>query len=278
MEFLENYTILETLGKGASGVFYSARDIYGQNVGIKVTTGRKIEQSLLEAEILENLTNSPAYEYVSHYYEQFFVDDSLYVVIELIDGITLSEFIKNGDGKYHTGILWPIYTQLILGLKAIHEQGVAHRDIKPENIMITPDYKVKFLDFGLACTELSGCNGIAGTPYYQPPEVLENKHEHTLQAAQLHDIWSLSLVLYNLANNRLPFIENDFDMHIRQFKLIMSDFKNSEVISNYNMDDGRTNIFLNAIIEPDVYERVNIDQLHNLFCDIILKPPFIPNH
>ena len=157
----------------------------------------------------------------------------------------MTDFIKYGKGKYHTGILWPIFTQLILGLKEIHDQDIGHRDIKPDNIMVTPDYKVKFLDFGLACSDVYSCKGKHGTPFYQPPEVLNKIHEESLSGAKLHDIWSLSLVLYNLANDKLPFIENDFDIDMNQLVYIVSDI--DEIESHYEVDDGRTNTFLNII-------------------------------
>ena len=272
MEQVGPYKLEKLLGKGSFGAFYSAKDDFGQTVGVKVTS-RDLDNSLKEADILEKLTYSKAFDYVPHYYDRLFVDGKLYVAIELVEGMTLTDFIKHGEGKYSTGILWPIFTQLIMGLKAIHKADVAHRDIKPDNIMITPDYKVKFIDFGLACSDFYSCNGTHGTPFYQPPEVLNRIHDQSLAGSKAQDIWSLSLVLYNLANNKLPFIDNDFDIDRNHLVEIVSEIQ--EVNSNYAVDDGRTDVFLTSIIEVDPLQRLTIKQLYQVYLDIILNPPFV---
>jgi len=86
-------------------------------------------------------------------------------------------------------ILWPLFLQLLLGLNFIHNKGYSHRDIKPNNILITKDYTIKYIDFGIAClaecrvSECTNiCGGINGTLNYMPPEFLLN----LLMACKIH--------------------------------------------------------------------------------------------
>lgn len=269
MERVGPYQLVKLLGKGAYGNFYSATDTFNQHIGIKMTASH-FDDSIKEAEILERLTFSQAFDYVPHYYDRFYSDGKLYVAMELVDGITLTEFIKRGVPQ--PKILWDIFTQLILGLKAIHDNNIAHRDIKPDNIIITKENAVKYIDFGFACSSEDVISGTFGTPIYQPPEILRKYQKPTIEHAKLHDIWSLSLVMFNIANGRLPFIDNGIHLDMKQFITILSELH--EVDSCYSFDDGRTNVFLNMIVEVDVYQRLDINSINMLYHDIVMGPEY----
>jgi serine/threonine protein kinase len=105
------------------------------------------------------LTFTKCPEYLACYYESFIGRlngiETIFIVSGFIEGGSLTDFIKRYGGNVPVNFLWPVMLQLILGLKYIHSKNYSRRDIKPDNILITRDYTIKYIDFGLAC--LSKC-------------------------------------------------------------------------------------------------------------------------
>jgi serine/threonine protein kinase len=277
----DRYELLEELGRGSFGVTYHGRDLTtGQSVAIKMIQLDKLKQrgytkSFIDNEIdaLAKLSANGGSEYMVMYYGSFETMHhghmTLCIISEYIEGQTLTNFLRTiymTERSIRPTILWPLYLQLILGLNFIHQHGYVHRDIKPDNIMITSDYRIKYIDFGLACFEqcqLDACNnncgGAYGTIAYIPPELLKEKSKTlAFSKYQNHDIWSLGLTLYQMANaNRLPSFY--------------------PLISNYKEDqDNRTNIFLQTIIVVDPNIRPNINTVLQIFVQSILKRVWIP--
>ena len=95
------------------------------------------------------------------------------------------------------------FTQILLGIKHVHDRKILHRDIKSENIFLTASGMVKLGDFGISTvlnrTE-SKAESVVGAPYYLPPEIIQNK-PYNFKA----DIWSLGCVLYELCALKPPF-------------------------------------------------------------------------
>jgi non-specific serine/threonine protein kinase len=137
-----------------------------------------------------------------------------FLVMEYIPGVTLDE--KVAAGPLVEQEISRLGTQLAQGLAAAHEVGVVHRDLKPGNVRVTPDGRVKILDFGLAellrpgdedkearvTATLSQAQGVMGTLPYMSPEQLQEKNVDSRS-----DIYAAGAVLYELATGQRPFVE-----------------------------------------------------------------------
>src|SRR5208283_2342049 len=209
---LGHYLIAERIGVGGMGEVYRARDEHlDRDVAIKVLppttfsdeSARKYFRK--EALVLSKL-NHPNVATIHDFDTQQGID---FLVMEYVQGVTLSERIANHalPEKEFTRL----GLQLIEGLAAAHEQGVIHRDLKPNNLRLTPDGRLKILDFGLAKlaqpatqeaeTESETRTG-AGTLPYMSPEQLQGE---TVDARS--DIWAAGTVLYEMATGHTAFQE-----------------------------------------------------------------------
>jgi len=146
-----HYTILEAIGAGGMGRVYRARDMkLERDVAIKVLPEAfrqdrdRMERFTREARLLAQL-NHPNIATL-HGLEE--LDDREFLVMELVEGETLSERIARGplDGEEASDL----FVQIAEGMEAAHEKGIIHRDLKPPNIKIETEGQVKILDFGLA--------------------------------------------------------------------------------------------------------------------------------
>ena len=148
---LAHYTISSLIGKGGMGEVYQAKDEkLGRQVAIKVLPEEfardadRVSRFRREAQLLASL-NHPNIAAI-HGLEE--TDGKHFLVLELIEGPTLADRIKQGAIPVEESLTLAL--QIAEALEAAHEKGVIHRDLKPANIKITPDGKVKVLDFGLA--------------------------------------------------------------------------------------------------------------------------------
>ena len=144
------YEILSPLGAGGMGEVYRARDTkLGREVAIKVlpeafsNSEEKLARFEREARLLASL-NHPN---VATLYGLEKEDGVPFLAMELVEGETLGERIGRGSIPLDEAL--PFFTQIAAGLEAAHEKGIVHRDLKPANIKVTPEGKVKVLDFGL---------------------------------------------------------------------------------------------------------------------------------
>ncbi len=201
---LSHYRILEQIGQGGMGVVYRAHDErLERDVALKVLpAGALADESARkrfhkEALALSKL-NHPNIATVFDFDTQ---DGTDFLVTEYIPGLSLDSMLAGGPlpGKE----ILRLGMQLAEGLEAAHEQGVVHRDLKPGNIRVTPDARLKILDFGLARTlrgeatattvteSLTETGAVAGTVPYMAPEQLRGQ-----PADARTDIWAFGAVLY----------------------------------------------------------------------------------
>src|SRR5262249_4369993 len=180
-----SYQILSLLGAGGMGEVYRARDNkLARDVALKTLPAAfvhdpdRLSRFQREARVLATL-NHPNIATI-HGVEEF--DDVHFLVMELVPGQTLAERVSEGPLGMKEALA--ICSQIAEALEAAHEKGVIHRDLKPANVKVTPEGRVKVLDFGLAkafvgggmdfsqaATAISTENGrILGTPAYMSPE------------------------------------------------------------------------------------------------------------
>src|SRR5499425_2276197 len=145
------YEITSPLGEGGMGVVYRAHDTkLGRDVALKAlpdafaNDADRLQRFQREAQVLASL-NHPN---IAQIYGLEEANETRCIVMELVDGETLQELLKRGPIPIDEAL--PIAKQLAEALEAAHERGIVHRDLKPANIKLTPDGKVKVLDFGLA--------------------------------------------------------------------------------------------------------------------------------
>ncbi len=212
---LSHYRILEQIGAGGMGVVYRAHDegTLDRDVAIKVLPSGALagEEARLrfrrEAVALSKL-NHPNIATVFDFGSE---DGSDFLVEELIPGLSLEEMLAPGSLSEKEVI--SLASQLCAGIAAAHDQGIVHRDLKPANVRVTPDARIKILDFGLArllhatavatgvTASLTQTEQVSGTLPYMAPEQLLNEK---LDART--DLWALGCVLYEMATGRRPFL------------------------------------------------------------------------
>jgi serine/threonine protein kinase/Tol biopolymer transport system component len=214
-----NYHVLAPLGAGGMGEVYRARDTkLGRDVALKVVSSQftadpnRLTRFQREARVLAAL-NHPNVGQIYGLEESGSVPC---LVLELVEGDTLSERLKRGPIPFEEAL--EISRQIAEGLEAAHERGILHRDLKPANVKLTPDGKVKVLDFGLAKvfepgqpetdasqspTLLSAAtqpNVLLGTLAYMSPERVRGK-----EADERSDVWSFGCIFYELLTGKLVF-------------------------------------------------------------------------
>jgi eukaryotic-like serine/threonine-protein kinase len=215
---LGSYEITGLLGRGGMGEVYRARDArLKRDVAIKALPKEfsrdpdRVSRFQREAELLAAL-NHPNIAAIYNLEES---SGSQYLVLELVEGETLADRLSRDRLSIAEAL--HIATKVCEALEAAHEKGVVHRDLKPANIKLTPDGKVKVLDFGLAKltdvaanditasnspTMLSGTLGgvILGTAGYMSPEQAKGKI-----VDKRADIWAFGCVLYEMLTGKQAF-------------------------------------------------------------------------
>ena len=216
--FTQPITIIKELGQGGFATTYLVETDDGEQLAMKAIDTENLAKKGLstntvinEINTLISLSSEPnCYPYIAcyHGYSRFKLHgkDVIAIFSDYVQGPTLTEYIdelldKNPGPEYDK--LKNHMIHLLEALVRVHDAGYAHRDIKPENIIYdTKNNRLVLIDFGVAC--MGRCLGIAGTHIWMPLELLYNPPE-SLNAAQSHDIWSLGIVFYELANLEFPF-------------------------------------------------------------------------
>jgi serine/threonine-protein kinase len=233
-KMLGHYQITNQLGKGGMGEVYRAKDEkLGRDVAIKVLPEEfakdadRVARFQREAKLLASL-NHPNIAAIHGLEES---GGTQFLVLELVEGETLADQIAGsagvlaGKNAAETAALPAILKtalQIAEALEAAHEKGVIHRDLKPANIKVTPEGKVKVLDFGLAKafageqSELNLSNSptlsnvatmqgvILGTAAYMAPEQARGK-----AVDKRADIWAFGCVLFEMLTGRAAFSGSD---------------------------------------------------------------------
>ncbi len=216
---ISHYRILEKLGEGGMGEVYRAEDTtLKRDVAIKVLPERftqdteRLARFEREAQLLASL-NHPNIAAI-HSFEHS--DGVHFLAMELVEGETLAERVAKGPLPVEEAL--EVCRQIAEGLEAAHESGVIHRDLKPANVNITPEGKVKILDFGLAKAlegetaaadishsptrtgEMTSAGVILGTAAYMSPEQARGK-----PVDKRTDIWAFGCVLFEALTGRQEF-------------------------------------------------------------------------
>ncbi len=216
---ISHYRSIEKLGQGGMGVVYRADDTnLNRQVAIKVLPEmfsgdpERMARFEREAKLLASL-NHPNIATI-HGLEQ--ADGKRFLVMELVEGETQAQRIARGPLSVDESL--EVCRQIADGLEAAHEKGIIHRDLKPANVMITPEGKVKILDFGLAkalqsdspttdasesptiTDQMTQAGVIIGTAAYMAPEQARGR-----AVDKRADIWAFGCILYECLTGKRPF-------------------------------------------------------------------------
>ena len=207
-KLLDNrYEILELIGVGGMARVYKARcHRLNRLVAVKILRDDLAQDAELRRRFHDE---SHAVAMLSHpnivaVYDVSRSSDIEYIVMELIDGITLKQYMQKKGNKLNWREALHFITQIVKALGHAHSRGIIHRDIKPHNIMVLRDGSVKVADFGIARVTSGGHSTLTqealGSVHYISPEQARGSH-----IDERSDLYSAGVVLYEMITGRLPF-------------------------------------------------------------------------
>ena len=200
------YELLELIGVGGMADIYKARDITEDRVvAVKILKNEFVGS---EDFIRRFRNESKAIALLSHpnivkIYDVGFTDKLQFIVMEYIDGITLTEYIsKQGVLKWKDVVHFTM--QILKALQHAHDRGIVHRDIKPQNVMLLSDGTIKVMDFGIARfnreTDKTMSEKAIGSVHYISPE--QARGDVTDERS---DIYSIGIMMYEMLAGKKPF-------------------------------------------------------------------------
>ena len=202
------YELLERIGMGGMAVVYKATDkMLGRNVAIKILREefKENEEFIRRFKVESQAAASLSHQNVVQIYDVGEEDGLHYIVMELLEGVTLKNYIKSKGGLLPRREAMNFAMQICRALEHAHSKHVVHRDIKPQNIVLTDSGKIKVADFGIAraanntTTVNSGQYAVGSAHYLSPEQARGGYTDHR------SDIYSFGVVMYELFTGKLPF-------------------------------------------------------------------------
>ncbi len=217
-EILRNhprYRLEKAVGAGGMGIVLCAQHrLMERTVALKVMNQKLMKNSTAVTRFRQEVKAAARLHHpnIVTAYDAEQIDDLHVLVMEYVEGKSLSQIVKSG-GPLPVGLACEYIRQAAIGLQHAFEQGMIHRDVKPHNMMVTADGTLKLLDFGLsrfarsqedsgrAETDLTTADTVLGTPDYMAPEQASDSRSVDIRA----DIYGLGCTLYFLLAGRPPF-------------------------------------------------------------------------
>lgn len=202
------YELLERIGIGGMAVVYKATDkMLGRNVAIKILREefKENEEFIRRFKVESQAAASLSHQNIVQIYDVGEEDGLHYIVMELLEGVTLKNYIKSKGGLLPRREAMNFAMQICRALEHAHSKHVVHRDIKPQNIVLTDSGKIKVADFGIAraanntTTVNSGQYAVGSAHYLSPEQARGGYTDHR------SDIYSFGVVMYELFTGKLPF-------------------------------------------------------------------------
>ena len=193
----DRYEVLEKIGTGGMSDVYKAKDHkLNRLVAVKVLKQEfsENENFVSKFRVEAQSTAGLLHPNTVNVYDVGDEDGINYIVMELVDGITLKKYIEK-KSRLSVKEAVSIAIQVAMGLEAAHNNGIIHRDIKPQNIMISKEGKVKVTDFGIAKAATSNTitSNVMGSVHYTSPEQARGGYSDAKS-----DIYSLGITLFEM--------------------------------------------------------------------------------
>jgi serine/threonine-protein kinase len=202
------YEIKEIIARGGMATVYLAKDLrLAREVAVKIIHPHLSEDPVFrdkffrEARMLAKVNHAN----LVNIFDQGDDKGNAFIVLELVQGITLRDAIKD-LGALHTTQVLQVSKAMLSALAQAHSTGVVHRDLKPENVLLSDDGRIKVTDFGLA-RELSAntdTGSLVGTVAYLAPEVIRRGKAETPS-----DVYSFGIMLFEMLTGQQPFRGDD---------------------------------------------------------------------
>lgn len=265
---IENYTeesettvyhFRKVLGSGGFGSVYLAEDDFKNKYAIKVYNSNH-EYAIDQEDSCLNMVQKWCGEFTPCLYEIYDFNDSQRLVMEFVDGMVLGEVIGTEPLEKRRGI--DITKQMTGFLKQIHSSGIVHQDIKPDNIIMDPNNKIKFIDWGMCCTKSHikkklYC-GAYGNGLTIPPELKDvssyaqpsvNLALQNFDQMRAHDIWSVGVILLNWYGEKAGYGD---EINIDSI---------DELVSEQNIGDKKTAKIIKNMLTFDMDERLRLNKI-----------------
>jgi len=210
------YELVELIGEGGMGAVYLARQVaMDRMVALKLILAEAVKSPDAAARFEREMKLSAKIEHPNtiRVYDFGETDGQLFLAMELLRGQTLKQVLESGP--LDLGRIVRIGVQVARALQAAHSEGVVHRDLKPDNVMLLEQYGehdvVKVLDFGIAKSldepeaSVTATGAVIGTPAYMSAEQAMGQ-----AVDRRSDLYSLGIILYEMASGRLPFTAPGF--------------------------------------------------------------------
>jgi len=245
LTFAGRFQVIEELGKGGMGKVYK---VFDTRIKEKVALKLIKPEVASDRDTIERFNNElrlsrkVRHKNVCGMFDLGEAEGSYFITMEYVHGEDLKSMIRMSTGLT-VGTVLSIGKQVCDGLAEAHSLGVVHRDLKPQNVMIDKGGNAKIMDFGIARSirekGITGPSVLIGTPEYMSPEQAEAK-----EVDQRSDIYSLGIILYEMATGRVPFEgETALSIAMKQKGEIP---KNPKAF-NPNIPDSLSNVILKCL-------------------------------
>lgn len=258
MVHINEYTIMEELGRGAYGTVYKCKKDTGEIFAVKIYRKRTLKSKWLgrgrtgldcvnnEIDVLSKLSHVN----IINMYEVIHAENKnkIYLILEYATNGSLKDLIPLPEDTARV-----YFRQLIEGCIYLHKHNIAHKDIKPDNLLLTSDNKIKIADFGSAEILMEGKIGVKGnssTYAYMSPELVRCDLEIYGEAV---DVWSAGVTLYYMILGELPFKE-------KKLQNLYEAIRNKEVRVGEGYSSEFQNI-MDSLLEKDPFKRINLNQI-----------------
>lgn len=284
------------LGSGAYGTVFRARAKRnigslreGQEYAVKCMNKAtfKVKSVIREMDIMKELKDECKNGFICYESLYFLTrgdkNSQIFptLVMQLIQGETLLQFIENSGEKISANRFLGIAKDLMNTLALVHKYGYAHRDIKPDNIMMTKEGHPVIIDFGMACSiekkSIHYCSSFGGTPDYMSPQMLFFIHfgvssiDTAIMSFLANDVYAMGVCFYQMLTKSLGTPYDDIDVQIgKKEGTIQNILKYNEI---GDCSNAAICSFVKSMVDPDDSKRPTAEEAVSILNDIEYEKP-----